>query len=333
MTRAPLIKSAGVGALEPAMLAATRAAALACQPWLGRGDGRAADGAATDAMRAALAHAPGTGRVLIGEGEKDEAPMLFNGEAVGTGRGPRFDVAVDPLECTSYLADGLPGALATIAAVEAGCMWAPGPSHYLDKLVVGREARDAIDLADPPERNLQRVAESLGRAVVDLRVIVLDKPRHRDLIARLRAAGAAVCIPSAGDVAGALAALLPDGEADVLMGVGGTPEGLMTACAVRALGGGMQVRLAPQRETEAGALRRAGMDLGAVRAIDDLVWGGAMFVATGVSGGALLRRPWEERGAAHTESLVVVGGGARRLVHAGDPAGETPAAPAVSALA
>jgi fructose-1,6-bisphosphatase II len=319
MTAVPATRTEGIAGVLPAALAATRAAALACQPWHGRGDGEAADAAATEAMRAALAAAPGAGRIVIGEGEKDQAPMLRNGERFGTGSDPAFDVAVDPLECTSYLADGLPGALTTIAVVEAGCMWSPGPSHYVDKLVVGPEAREVIDITRSPESNLGHVAEALGKAVADLRVVVLAKPRHAELIARLRAAGASVATPSAGDVAGALEALLPHGDADLLMGIGGTPEGLMTACAARALGGGMQVRLAPQRDAETAALRAAGMDLAHPLGLDDLVWGEAFFVATGVSGGPLLRRPWRRDAGLCTESLIVTTGSARRVLHAGDP--------------
>ncbi len=308
-----------VDVLEAVALQATRAAALACQAWHGRGDANAADGAATDAMREALAHAPGGGEIVSGEGEKDDAPMLAGGELVGTGDGPRFDVAVDPLECTSLLANGLPGALATIAISEAGCMWRPGPSHYVEKLVVGPAARDAIDITASPERNLAAVAEALCKPISEMRVVVLDKPRHAELVAVLRAAGASVCTPSAGDVAGSLAALLPDGDADVLMGVGGTPEGLMTACAVRALGGGMQVRLAPQRPAERDALRAAGMEDTAPLSLDQLVWGESAFFATGVSGGSLLRRPWFQGGEQLTESLIVAAGEARRLVGVAEP--------------
>ncbi len=311
LARAP--GSPGVAAALPAALAATRAAAGACQPWFGRRDGRAADHAATEAMRRALAGAPGRGTVVIGEGEKDEAPMLANGERVGTGVGPAFDVAVDPLECTSLLAAGEPGALATIAIAEAGCLWRPGASHYVDKLVVGAAARDAVAITDPPERTLASLAEALECRVTDLRAVVLDKPRHARLIARLRAAGAQVATPPAGDVAGALAAVLPDGGADLLLGVGGTPEGVLAACAVRELGGGMQVRLAPQRAAEAAALRRTGVSLDRILHVEDLVAGPAAFVATGVSGGRLLRRPWPTSAGLRAASLTVVDGAVRRV--------------------
>ncbi len=167
--------------------------------------------------------------------------------------GRAFDIAVDPLECTTFCAKGLPGSLATIAFADENALLRPGPSHYMEKLVVPPAARDAIDVTDAPEATLARVAGVLGKGIADLRVVVLDKPRHVELIGRLRRAGASVTTPSDGDVAGALEALLPAGEADVLMGVGGTPEGVMTACAARALGGGMQARLAPQSDAEAAA--------------------------------------------------------------------------------
>jgi fructose-1,6-bisphosphatase II len=303
-----------VRALEPIAHAATRSAALACQPWFGRGDDKAADGAATEAMRESLSFAPGCGTVVIGEGEKDEAPMLHNGEQVGTGEGPDFDIAVDPLECTKFCAAGLPGALATIAMAEGGSLWSPGTAHYMDKLVVGREARDAIDITKSPEDNIRSVAEALDKPVGDMRVVVLDKPRHEELIDRLRAAGAAVSAPADGDVAGALAALLPDGPADMLVGVGGTPEGVMTACAVASLGGGMQGRLAPQSDEEAKKLADADVDVDRALTLDELVQGASIFVATGVSGGDLLRRPWEEGDTMLTESIVITSGGVRRIV-------------------
>ncbi|MDQ3607409.1 MAG: class II fructose-bisphosphatase [Actinomycetota bacterium] len=298
-------------------LEAAQAAALACRQWIGRGDGKAADAAATEAMRTRLASAPGRGTVIIGEGEKDEAPMLHNGEQLGDGDGPAFDIAVDPLECTDLCAAGLPGALTTIAVARSGSMWSPGPALYMDKLVVGPAARDVIDLRATPEENLSAVAQALGRPVEEITVVVLDKPRHETLIARLRAAGAAVSTPPAGDVAGALAALLPDGGADMLMGIGGTPEGVMTACAVAALGGGMQGRPAPQLDEEVQALAEAGIDTERVLGVEELVSGPALFVATGVSGGELLRRPWHADGELLTESIVIAPDGVQRIVEGG----------------
>jgi len=294
----------------------TEAAALAAARFIGTGDKEAADKAAVDAMRLVLATVPMSGVVVIGEGEKDEAPMLYNGEEVGTGDGPRFDIAVDPVECTDLLAAGLPGSLATIAFAGEGCMWSPGPAHYQDKLVVGRAARDAIDLRDEPERNVERVADALEKPVDEMRVLVLDKPRHEELIERIHAAGAAVISPPDGDVGGALQALLPGGGADLLMGVGGTPEGMMTACAVRSLGGFMQAQLAPQSDEEAKAIEEGGLSTERVYELDDLVDGDGFFVATGVTGDNLVRKPWQENGQTFTEAIIVAAGCVRRVVEA-----------------
>jgi len=294
------------------MLAATRAAAWAAARWAGRGDPRAADEASTTAMRATLATAPGTGTVVTGEGAKDGAPMLADGELTGAGGSPTYDIAVDPLECTDLCAHGLPGALSTIALAPRGALWSPGPSFYMDKLVLPPAARQAASLTDSPEERLVRVAARLGKAVSELRVVVLGKPRHRELVASLRATGAIVATPPAGDVAGALAVVLPDGEADMLLGVGGTPEGVLAGCAVRALGGGMEGRLAPQRDDERRALEASDADLDAVLTLDDLVRAEATFVATGVTGG-LLAAPEQHGGWLVTESLVIAAGTVQRI--------------------
>ncbi|WP_307832085.1 fructose-bisphosphatase class II family protein [Prauserella cavernicola] len=296
-------------------LAATRTAAVASYAWVGRHDQKSADAAATTAMRAALADAPGRGTVVIGEGEKDDAPMLFNGEIVGNGHGPDFDIAVDPLEGTSFCAKDLPGSLATIAFGEPGTFWSPGPGFYMDKIVVPPQAKDVIDLDDPPERTLAKVAQALGKQVSELRVVIMDKPRHQELIARVVRAGAAVQTPAGGDVGGSLAVLLPTLDVDLLIGVGGTPEGVMTAAAVRALGGGMLGRLAPQRSEEADAIRAAGMSLDRVYDCDALVAGDAFFVATGVSGGPLVGRPRELDGRTMSESLLISSGQVRHITH------------------
>jgi fructose-1,6-bisphosphatase II len=304
-----------MAALEPTALAATCAAALACRRWVGRGRPLDADAAAAEAMRAALAQAPGRGTVVVGEGAKDDAPMLYDGEHLG--RGDRaFDIAVDPLECTKLCAKGLAGSLATIAFAERGSMARLGCSFYMEKLVARGTAGDAVHLALTPEDNLRRAATALGCPVSALRVAVLDKPRHRELIDRLHATGARVTSPPDGDVAGALGALLPGGDADLLMGTGGTPEGVMTACAARALGGHMQARLAPQREDEAAALARAGLDTERIFELEDLVAGESLFAATGVTGGALLRGPWHCDGQPYTESIVIAAGSVRRIVQA-----------------
>ncbi|MGI8805882.1 MAG: class II fructose-bisphosphatase [Thermoleophilaceae bacterium] len=304
-----------LGAGEASAHAATRAAAIAAADWVGRGDKDAADGAATDAMRSALSSLPGSAVVVIGEGEKDDAPMLYNGEEVGAGGGGhRYHIAVDPLECTNFCAAGLPGALATIAFAEEGHMWSPGPAFYMEKLVVPPAAREAIAIEDGPEANLRRVAEALDKPVEEMRVVILDKPRHEELIDELRGLGARVATPAEGDVAGSLEVLLPDGGADVCLGVGGTPEGIMTACAVRSLGGGMQIRLAPQKDEEKEAVAEAGLDTERIYNRDEIVSGDSFFVATGVTSGTLLRGPWRSGGAILTESIVIGAGRVRRVV-------------------
>jgi fructose-1,6-bisphosphatase II len=300
--------------LEALALAAVRVAALAAAKHAGLGDGKAADGAATEAMRAVLGEARGFGTVVIGEGEKDNAPMLYNGERLGTGEEPRFDIAVDPVECTDLCAAGLPGSLTTIAMAGDGCLWSPGPGHYQDKLVVGPAARDAIDLREEPERNVENVAAALGKPVTDMRVLILDKPRHVEFAARLRAMGVCVIMPSAGDVAGAMFALLPGTGVDMLMGIGGTPEGIMAACAVKVLGGGMQTRLAPQRDEEAAAIAAAGISTDEILDAEDLVRGPAIFAACGITGGTMLSAPRLTAGWISTQSLIVRPGSYRRIV-------------------
>jgi fructose-1,6-bisphosphatase II len=294
-------------------LAATRAAAVAAAAWAGRGDGHAADAAATAAMRAALA-AAGTGVVVTGEGAKDEAPMLADGELTGDGSVADFDVAVDPLECTDLCAQGLPGALSTIAVAPRGSLWSPGPAFYMDKLVLPPAAVGAALITDPPEAIVSGAAAALGKRAAEMRVVVLDKPRHRDLIARLRLLGAAVMTPTAGDVAGALSVLLGGGGADLLLGIGGTPEGVLAACAARALGGEMQGRLAPQREDERERVEAAGLDTEQVLDLHDLVRADAAFIATGVTGG-LLEAPQRGDCWLTTESIVIAAGGVQRIRH------------------
>ncbi len=298
------------GELVWSLIAATRAAAIAAARWAGRGDPIAADDAATTALRAALSRAPGTGTIVTGEGAKDGAPMLADGERVGAGGGPEFDIAVDPLECTDLCARGLAGAMSVIAVAPRGSLWEPGPAFYMDKLVVPAGVGPAASIGDPPEAIVEAVGDALGGDPTDVRVVVLDKPRHRDLIARLRRTGASVATPPAGDVAGALEVLLPEGDADLLLGVGGTPEGVMTACAVRALGGRMQGLLAPQREDERRAIEDAGAQLEYVLELDELVGADAAFVATGITGG-LLEAPCREGTRLVTESIVI----ARDTVH------------------
>ena len=224
----------------------TEAAALASARWLGRGDKEAGDGAAVDAMRISFASLHIDGMVVIGEGEKDHAPMLYNGESVGRGDGPALDVAVDPVEGTNLLAYGRPNAISVVGVAPRGNMFNPGPSYYMQKLVVSREAREVIDLDAPVSVNLVNVAKAMGKSVQDLVVFVLDKPRHQRLIEEIRATGARIQLQTDGDVAGALMAVDPRSEVDVMMGTGGTPEGVLAACAVKGMGGQILARLDPQ---------------------------------------------------------------------------------------
>jgi fructose-1,6-bisphosphatase II len=273
------------------LLQSTQAAALACLDWVGRGDSKGADNAAVKAMRESMNEVPGRGRVVIGEGEKDDAPMLYNDEEVGSGKGPSFELAVDPLEGTSYCASGTEGAIAVVAAAPAGALWGSS-GYYLDKIVVGAAAKGSIDIEAPAEDNLERVAEALGKEVSDLVVVILDKPRHEELIERVRKAGAHVTAIPDGDVMGSLRALMPGGGADVLMGVGGTPEGVITACAARVLGGDMQARLAPQKDEEREQLEAEDVDLERVLSLDDLVSSQqCAFIATAVTDSPLLPGP------------------------------------------
>jgi fructose-1,6-bisphosphatase II len=246
------------------------------------------------------------GVVVIGEGEKDEAPMLYNGEEVGDGDGPEVDVAVDPLEGTRLTALGMPNAIAVIALAERGSMFFPGAALYMDKIAVGPEAADAIDIEASPTENVQRVARAKGMKVGDLTVVVLERDRHDDLIAELRAAGARVNLIRDGDVAPAIAAARPTTGVDLLMGIGGTPEGVISAAAIKCLGGALQGKLWPRNEDERGRLVEEGYDVGKVLTHDDLVRGEDVFVAaTGVTSGALLRGVRADAGGVETESIVM----------------------------
>ncbi len=287
----------------------TEAAALSAAPHMGRGDGVAGDRAAVNAMRAVLDTVPMTGTVVIGEGEKDEAPMLFNGEEVGAETSPAMDLAVDPVEGTRLLALGQPNAIAVIAAAPRGSMWSPGSSFYMNKLVVGDEARDAIDITSSVSENLHRVGEALERPVEQLTVFVLDKPRHRELVREVREAGARVTLHTDGDVMGALLAAYPGTGVDLLMGIGGTPEGVIAAVAVKALGAGMQGMRAPQRDDERARLD-AELDpdeMTRVLDVDDLVAAeDAFFAATAITGGVFLEGVRYDRGlGVTTESLAI----------------------------
>ena len=286
----------------------TEAAALASARWLGRGDKEAGDGAAVDAMRVSFATLSIDGLVIIGEGEKDNAPMLFNGEKVGKGCGPSLDVAVDPVEGTNLLAYGRPNAISVVGVAPRGSMFNPGPSYYMQKLVVAREARNVIDLDAPVKDNLFNVAKAMGKKVQDLVVFVLDKPRHEKLISEIRQAGARIQLQTDGDVAGALMAVDPRSEVDIMMGTGGTPEGVLAACAIKGMGGQILARLDPQSYVEKEAITEAGIDVREVLTVHDLVRSDdCFFAATGISGGDFLRGVRYSAKHAVTHSLVLRG--------------------------
>ncbi len=286
----------------------TESAALASARWLGRGDKDAGDSAAVDAMRITLASLNIRGKIIIGEGEKDNAPMLFNGEEVGTGQGPKLDVAVDPVEGTNLLAYGRPNAISVIGVAPAGNMYDPGPSFYMQKLVVPHEARNVVDLDAPVGVNLLNIAKSLDKKVQDLVVFVLDKARHKDLIQQIRNVGARIQLHSDGDVTGALMAVDPRSEVDVMMGTGGTPEGVLAACAIKGLGGQMFARHDPQSYVEKEALAEAGIDTREVLTVQELIRGDdCFFAATGISGGSFLRGVKYSGGNAITHSIIIRG--------------------------
>lgn len=284
----------------------TETAALASARWLGRGDKNAGDGAAVDAMRLSFNSLPIRGRVVIGEGEKDEAPMLYNGEEIGTGQGPALDIAVDPVEGTNLLAYGRPNAIAVVGAAPAGSMYDPGPSFYMRKIAVGAAARDAIDLDAPVRVNLEKVAAALGKDVNDLVVFILDKPRHAELIREIRGVGARIQLHTDGDVAGALMAVDPRSEVDLMMGTGGTPEGILAACAIKGMGGAMLARLDPQSDKEKQAILEAGIPLDQTYDVNTLVKGDdVFFAATGISGGTFLRGVQFHGQGAVTHSMII----------------------------
>src|SRR4029453_2085398 len=284
----------------------TEAAAMGAGRWVGRGDKIAADQAAVDGMRSMLDSVAMNGVVVIGEGEKDEAPMLFNGESVGDGSGPEVDVAVDPLEGTRLCALGQPNAIAVIAVAERGSMFFPGAAVYMEKIAVGPEGIDVIDIDTSPTENVQAVAKAKGMSVRDLNVVVLERDRHDDLIGELRDAGAVVNLIRDGDVAPAIAAARGGTGVDMLYGVGGTPEGVISAAALKCVGGGIQGRLWPRDDEERRRLVEAGLDPARVLTTDDLVAGDDVFVAaTGVTTGSLLRGVRYEPNGVVTDSIVM----------------------------
>lgn len=286
----------------------TEAAALACARWLGRGDKDSADKAAVDAMRLCFNSLDIEGTVMIGEGEKDDAPMLFNGEKLGRGNGPKVDIAVDPLEGTNLLAFGRPNAISVVGVAPGGAMFDPGPSYYMQKLVVPAAAKSVVDIEAPTQHNLKYIARALEKDVDDLVVFVLDKPRHKKLISEIREAGARIQLHTDGDITGSLMAIDPRSEVDVMMGTGGTPEAILSAIAIRIMGGEMFCKLDPQRQDEKNALAEVGMDLRRVYKVADLVNADDLFfAATGISGGTFLKGVKYTGHGAETSSLVMRG--------------------------
>jgi len=284
----------------------TESAALAASRWVGRGDKNGADEAAVDAMRTVLASVPMDGIVVIGEGEKDDAPMLFNGERVGDGTAPLTDVAVDPIDGTTLTALGRGNALAVIAVSERGTMFDPGPCMYMQKIAVGPEAAGSIDITASATQNLRWIAKAKRESVRDLTVAILDRERHTDLIDEVRAAGARIKLIGDGDIFGAIATAWPDAGIDVLLGIGGTPEGVISAAALKCMGGEIQGLLWPRNDTEKQAAIDAGYDLGAVLTTDVLVQSNnCFFAATGITDGELLTGVRFVSGGASTQSLVM----------------------------
>ncbi|MCK4581136.1 MAG: class II fructose-bisphosphatase [Dehalococcoidia bacterium] len=284
----------------------TEAAALSAARYMGMGDKTLVDQAAVDAMRFSLSYISMDGIVVIGEGEKDEAPMLYLGERIGDGSAWKVDIAVDPIDGTTLLARGLPGAISVVALSPRGSMDFPQHVMYMDKIVVGREARDVIDFDAPVADNLKNIAAALSREVEDVTVVVLDRPRHEQLLAEIRSAGARIRLISDGDVSASLHAALPDTGVDVLMGIGGTPEAVLSAAAMHCIGGTIHCKPWPRHEQERAAALEAGVDLDRVYMTEDLVASDdVFFAATGVSSGDLLKGVSYFGGGARTQSLVM----------------------------
>ncbi|MCW2749446.1 MAG: glpX [Aeromicrobium sp.] len=284
----------------------TEAAAMAAGRWVGRGDKNGADGVAVNAMRSLINTVPMRGVVVIGEGEKDEAPMLFNGEQVGDGSGPECDVAVDPIDGTTLAAKSLPNAVSVMAVAPRGTMYDPSAVFYMEKLIAGPEAADVVDIRLPVAENISLVAKAKSIAIRDVTVCVLDRPRHQGIVDEIRATGARVKFIIDGDVAGGITAARPDTGVDLLIGVGGTPEGIITACAIKAIGGTIQGRLWPTDDDERQRAIDAGHDLDRVLYTNDLVSAeDCFFVATGITDGELMDGVRYGGGRAYTESIVM----------------------------
>ncbi|MGA9100810.1 class II fructose-bisphosphatase [Aeromicrobium sp.] len=284
----------------------TEAGAMAAGRWVGRGDKNGADGVAVNAMRTLINTVQMNGVVVIGEGEKDQAPMLFNGEQVGDGTGPDCDVAVDPIDGTTLAAKSMPNAVSVMAVAPRGSMYDPSAVFYMEKLVTGPEAADVVDIRLPVAENISLVAKAKGVHVRDVTVCVLDRPRHADLVDEIRATGARIKFIMDGDVAGAITAARPDTGVDMLVGVGGTPEGIITACAMKCVGGIIQARLWPTDDHERQRAVDAGLELDVVLDMDDLVnTDDCFFVATGITDGELMDGVRYGAGKAYTESIVM----------------------------
>lgn len=295
----------------------TEAAALAAGRMMGRGDKNGADKAAVDAMRVMLNSISMRGTIIIGEGEKDEAPMLYNGEKLGTGEGPEVDIAVDPIEGTRPLAYGLWNSISTVALAPRGTMFNPGPFVYMNKIAVGPVARHAVDIDAPVSDNLNKVAKAKGVKVEDLTVVVLDRPRHQELITQIRMAGARIKLIPDGDVAGALMTSMGDNTADLLMGVGGTPEGVLAAAGLRCMGGEIIGKLYPRNQRELDLAKEMGVDFEKPLTMDDLISSdNVFFAATGITTGDYLRGVTYFKDGARTDSVVMRGlsGTVRRVI-------------------
>ena len=267
----------------------TEAAAISCAPWMGKGDKNKADKAAVDAMRQRFNFVDFKGRVVIGEGEKDEAPMLYVGEELGTGNGPEMDIAIDPLECTSNLANGKPNAISVLAAGPKGSLL-NAPGSYMDQLSVGPEAKGCIDITDSVKNNLKNIAKALGKDIEDVTVAILERPRHEEMIKQIRKAGSRVRLIEHGTISAGIAPAMPNSGIDVMMGIGGAPEGVITAAALKCVGGEIQGVLKPHKEEFKRQAEERGLDLQKIYTTDDLAKGNnIVFAATGISDGPLLK--------------------------------------------
>jgi fructose-1,6-bisphosphatase II len=294
------------GNLGLELLRATEAAALRSGRWMGRGDKNGCDQAAVEAMRFAMQSVPMNGVVVIGEGEKDEAPMLYTGEQIGNGEGPEMDIAVDPVEGTTLLAEGMPGAIAVIAAAERGSLYNWEGLAYMDKLVVGEGARGAIDIEAPVAVNIRSVARSLGKDIGDITVVVLDRPRHKELIRQIRATGARIKLILHGDVSAAVMTSIDNPPADILMGIGGAPEAVITACAIKCTDGEIQCKVWPRNDEERTMMEEQGIDGSRIYGTDDLVKSNIVyFAATGITPGEFLEGVEYFKGGARSHSVVM----------------------------